>query len=153
MPKITVRLSSQRGRACSDPPEQVKIKGSHYVHPLDIDYFDGGFVADLVPGRYTTDVRMDGFERRLRALRAYANEPKEHRWRFEHSCDRLPTYRDLDEEQRRLIESFAGFPIRLQLLNLGSEKTPRREGRLALRLVRMTRKYRPKLRTRRPIDQ
>jgi hypothetical protein len=108
MPKITVRLSSHRGRAATDPPEQVKIKGTHYVHPLDIDYFDGGFVADLVPGRYVADVRMDGFERNPRALRAYANEPKEHSWRFEHRCDRLPTFRDLDEEQRRLLESFAG---------------------------------------------
>jgi hypothetical protein len=86
----------------------VKIKGTHYVHPLDIDYFSGYFVADLVPGRYIADVRMDGFEKNPRALRAYANEPKEHSWRFKHRCDRLPTFRDLDEEQRRLLESFAG---------------------------------------------
>ena len=107
MPEVTVQFLSHRGRPITDPVGEVRIRGSYYVHPLDIDKGTGALSADLVPGRYTVGVEVDGFRALERPLRAVMGQPATLSWRLHHRWRRLPRFRDLDSEQKRLFKFFA----------------------------------------------
>ena len=108
MPKIIARIESQRGRKVTDPVDDLVIKGTHFVHPLDVDKEKGGFVADLVPGTYKLSVAVECFQK----LRAYQFEvplsstKRRLTLEMKHRCSKLPFWRELHSDQQRLFESF-----------------------------------------------
>lgn len=110
MPMIKLRFFSQRDRAIADPvlPDHFKIAGTHFVHAADMDPVEGGLDANLVPGHYTCELWLEGFENKKFTFKA--DKAKTINAKVPHRCTLLPGIAEinLDPEQQRLFTSFAG---------------------------------------------
>lgn len=108
MPDIRIELVSQRGRKVDDKVDLAEFKGTHYVHPLDVQKGQGYVLADLAPGRYTGRISVNGFKGSIGSFQAKAKQNKVLKWPMVHRCTLLPGFSDLDDEQKRLFRSYAG---------------------------------------------
>lgn len=107
MPIVTLRLTSESGRSVSDEPNLAEIvKGTRYVHPRDIQTAKGLVQLNVVPGTYKLAIRVDGYKPSSGSFSAKANANKVLQWPLTHRATLLPRFGDLDDEAKRLLESF-----------------------------------------------
>ncbi|MDA2914693.1 hypothetical protein MYX77_12230 [Acidobacteriia bacterium AH_259_A11_L15] len=106
MPEIQLLIFSQRGRGLTDAVDDWEVRGTHFVHPADIDPIPGGLLFNLVRGRYTCKLSVEGFKSWFQ-LALVAERAKTVRATARHRCTLLPRYARLDREQKRLLRSFA----------------------------------------------
>jgi len=109
VPEVRIELVSQRGRAVSDRPRRVKLRGRQFVHvpASDVEYRDGALMMDVPPDTYALEVEVDGF-RPYDGRLTVTPDSKRGELELKHRCTLLPSFSQLKGEPQRLFRSYAG---------------------------------------------
>jgi hypothetical protein len=112
MPKYRFELQSQRGKPIEDPVLVYILeteKSGLVRNGRNLKPDDKSFTVDVMPGKYQLSLEVSDFENFFTnelVLPKTDADPQTITVQLEHTCKVLPSYGELDGEQRRLFETY-----------------------------------------------